>query len=221
MYGETRRAFAATTRISRKDFGLTWNKLVEAGPAVGDEVTIALDLEDREGPAEVRVELATAAGATRAGPAFPLAGPPLCARALPGDPSPGDAPASHARGRRGSGPEHLQHELAERDHLARHVLRRRRDDVQAARGPLELRDDPDERAGDHVRLRHEGRQEPDPDARPHGVPHEQEVVADDPRSALRGRPHGGDPQLLGAAAEHDPVMLVQLFRAPRRPRRAR
>jgi polyisoprenoid-binding protein YceI len=45
MFGETRRAFAATTKISRKDFGLTWNKLVEAGPAVGDEVVITLDLE--------------------------------------------------------------------------------------------------------------------------------------------------------------------------------
>ena len=45
MFGETRRGFAATTKISRKAFGLTWNKLVEAGPAVGDEVTIALDLE--------------------------------------------------------------------------------------------------------------------------------------------------------------------------------
>ena len=45
MYGETRRGFQGTTRISRKDFGLTWNKLVEAGPAVGDEVTIALDVE--------------------------------------------------------------------------------------------------------------------------------------------------------------------------------
>jgi polyisoprenoid-binding protein YceI len=45
MFGETRRAFAATTRIQRKDYGLTWNKVVEAGPAVGDEVTIALDLE--------------------------------------------------------------------------------------------------------------------------------------------------------------------------------
>jgi polyisoprenoid-binding protein YceI len=45
MYGETRRGFAATTRISRKAFGLAWNKLVEAGPAVGDEVSIALDLE--------------------------------------------------------------------------------------------------------------------------------------------------------------------------------
>ncbi len=45
MYGETRRGFAAATKISRKDFGLTWNKLVEAGPAVGDEVSVALDLE--------------------------------------------------------------------------------------------------------------------------------------------------------------------------------
>lgn len=45
MYGETRRAFAATTRINRRDYGLTWKKVVEAGPAVGDEVTIALDLE--------------------------------------------------------------------------------------------------------------------------------------------------------------------------------
>jgi polyisoprenoid-binding protein YceI len=45
LYGETRRAFAATTKISRKDYGLTWNKLVEAGPAIGDEVAITLDLE--------------------------------------------------------------------------------------------------------------------------------------------------------------------------------
>lgn len=45
MYGETRRGFSASTKISRKDFGLSWNKLVEAGPAVGDEVTITLDLE--------------------------------------------------------------------------------------------------------------------------------------------------------------------------------
>ena len=45
MGGETRRGFAATTKISRKAYGLTWNKVVEAGPAVGDEVTIALELE--------------------------------------------------------------------------------------------------------------------------------------------------------------------------------
>ena len=44
-YGETRRAFAATTRIDRRAFGLTWSKAVEAGPLVGDEVTITLDLE--------------------------------------------------------------------------------------------------------------------------------------------------------------------------------
>lgn len=45
MGGETRRGFAGSTKISRKAFGLTWNKVVEAGPAVGDEVTIALELE--------------------------------------------------------------------------------------------------------------------------------------------------------------------------------
>jgi polyisoprenoid-binding protein YceI len=45
MKGETRSGFSATTKISRKEFGLAWNKLIEAGPAVGDEVTIAVDLE--------------------------------------------------------------------------------------------------------------------------------------------------------------------------------
>jgi polyisoprenoid-binding protein YceI len=45
MYGETRRAFTATTKIDRKAYGLAWNKFVEAGPVVGDEVTITLDLE--------------------------------------------------------------------------------------------------------------------------------------------------------------------------------
>ncbi|HET7752974.1 MAG TPA: YceI family protein [Anaeromyxobacteraceae bacterium] len=45
MSGEARRAFSATTKISRKDFGLTWNKAVEAGPVVGDEVAITLELE--------------------------------------------------------------------------------------------------------------------------------------------------------------------------------
>jgi polyisoprenoid-binding protein YceI len=45
MYGETRRGFAAQTKLSRKEFGLVWNKLVEAGPAVGDELAISLDVE--------------------------------------------------------------------------------------------------------------------------------------------------------------------------------
>ena len=44
-FGETRRAFAGTTKIDRKAFGLTWSKAVEAGPVVGDEVTITLELE--------------------------------------------------------------------------------------------------------------------------------------------------------------------------------
>ncbi|HSN14702.1 MAG TPA: YceI family protein [Anaeromyxobacteraceae bacterium] len=45
LYGEIRRGYAATAKIDRKDFGLVWNKLVEAGPAIGDEVTITLELE--------------------------------------------------------------------------------------------------------------------------------------------------------------------------------
>jgi polyisoprenoid-binding protein YceI len=45
LYGETRRGYSATTKLNRKDFGLAWNKMVEAGPAVGDQVTITLDLE--------------------------------------------------------------------------------------------------------------------------------------------------------------------------------
>lgn len=37
---------SATTKINRKDFGLAWNRAIEAGGvAVGDEVTITIDLE--------------------------------------------------------------------------------------------------------------------------------------------------------------------------------
>ena len=45
MSGESRRGFSATTKISRKAFGLTWSKTVEAGPVVGDDVRIDLELE--------------------------------------------------------------------------------------------------------------------------------------------------------------------------------
>ena len=45
MMKEERVAFTANTKINRKDFGLTWNKAVEAGPVVGDEVTINLQVE--------------------------------------------------------------------------------------------------------------------------------------------------------------------------------
>jgi polyisoprenoid-binding protein YceI len=45
MRGESRRGFSATTKINRKDFGLNWSKVVEAGPVVGDEVSIVVDAE--------------------------------------------------------------------------------------------------------------------------------------------------------------------------------
>jgi polyisoprenoid-binding protein YceI len=45
-WGNTRVAVAATTKVNRKDFGLTWNAALEAGGIlVGDEVTITLDIE--------------------------------------------------------------------------------------------------------------------------------------------------------------------------------
>ncbi|MBI4971822.1 MAG: polyisoprenoid-binding protein [Candidatus Omnitrophica bacterium] len=45
-WGHTRAAFTATTKINRQDFGLTWNKAVEAGKfLVGDEVTITIEAE--------------------------------------------------------------------------------------------------------------------------------------------------------------------------------
>jgi polyisoprenoid-binding protein YceI len=45
-WGNTRVAVSATTKINRKDFGLTWNTILEAGGiVVGDEVTITLDVE--------------------------------------------------------------------------------------------------------------------------------------------------------------------------------
>lgn len=45
-WGGTRRGATATTKISRKDFGLSWNKALETGGVVvGDEVTIQLEVE--------------------------------------------------------------------------------------------------------------------------------------------------------------------------------
>jgi len=45
-WGNTRVGGSATTRINRKDFGLTYNKVLEAGGAlVGDEVDITIDME--------------------------------------------------------------------------------------------------------------------------------------------------------------------------------
>jgi polyisoprenoid-binding protein YceI len=45
-WGNTRIGLSATTRINRKDFGLTWNATLETGGIlIGDEVTITLDVE--------------------------------------------------------------------------------------------------------------------------------------------------------------------------------
>jgi polyisoprenoid-binding protein YceI len=45
-WGNTRVAVSATTKINRKDFGLTWNAALETGGImVGEEVTITLDVE--------------------------------------------------------------------------------------------------------------------------------------------------------------------------------
>jgi polyisoprenoid-binding protein YceI len=45
-WGNTRIGLSATTKINRKDFGLTWNAALETGGIlVGEEVTITLDVE--------------------------------------------------------------------------------------------------------------------------------------------------------------------------------
>lgn len=45
-WGKSRRGASASTEINRKDFGLTWNKALEAGGVVvGDEIRISLEVE--------------------------------------------------------------------------------------------------------------------------------------------------------------------------------
>lgn len=45
-WGNYRRGASATAKIDRKDFGLTWNKILETGGvAVGDEVQILIEVE--------------------------------------------------------------------------------------------------------------------------------------------------------------------------------
>ncbi|HEY4051038.1 MAG TPA: YceI family protein [Acidobacteriaceae bacterium] len=45
-WGNSRVGLSATTKINRKDFGLTWNSALESGGIlVGDEVTITLDVQ--------------------------------------------------------------------------------------------------------------------------------------------------------------------------------
>ena len=52
-WGGERAGFSVTGRLNRKDFGLTWNQLLETGGvAVGDEVKISIDTELVAGPAQ-------------------------------------------------------------------------------------------------------------------------------------------------------------------------
>ncbi|HEY5512149.1 MAG TPA: YceI family protein [Geomonas sp.] len=45
-WGNLRRGASASTKINRKDFGLTWNKALETGGVVvGDEVDISIEVE--------------------------------------------------------------------------------------------------------------------------------------------------------------------------------
>jgi polyisoprenoid-binding protein YceI len=45
-WGNTRIGLSATTKINRKDFGLTWNAALETGGfLVGEEITITLDVQ--------------------------------------------------------------------------------------------------------------------------------------------------------------------------------
>lgn len=44
-YGNLKAVIKAEATINRQDFGLTWNSMVEAGPVVGDEVTIKLNIQ--------------------------------------------------------------------------------------------------------------------------------------------------------------------------------
>jgi polyisoprenoid-binding protein YceI len=45
-WGNDRAAFTATTKVNRKEFGLTWNQALEAGGVlVGDDLKITIDVE--------------------------------------------------------------------------------------------------------------------------------------------------------------------------------
>ena len=44
-YGNSKAAFVVSTKINRQDFGLKWSNMVEAGPVVGNEVTITLKIQ--------------------------------------------------------------------------------------------------------------------------------------------------------------------------------
>ena len=45
-WGNQRAAFTGTTKINRKDFGLSWNKTLDSGNLlVGEDINITLEIE--------------------------------------------------------------------------------------------------------------------------------------------------------------------------------
>jgi polyisoprenoid-binding protein YceI len=69
-YGNLKRGGVATTKINRKDFGLAWNAAIETGGvAVGEEVTITIDLELNKKKDEAAAAPAAAPAAKDAKPA--------------------------------------------------------------------------------------------------------------------------------------------------------
>jgi polyisoprenoid-binding protein YceI len=63
-WGMTVAGFSATTKISRKEWGLTWNVALEAGGfLVGDEITITLEVELTKQPVAAPQTEETAASA--------------------------------------------------------------------------------------------------------------------------------------------------------------
>jgi polyisoprenoid-binding protein YceI len=61
LQGNTRGGFVAKTKLSRKDFGLSWNKLTEAGNVVvGDEIELLMNIAAVESrPQEAKKETGT------------------------------------------------------------------------------------------------------------------------------------------------------------------
>lgn len=48
-WGNTKAGFTGTTKINRKDYGIVWNKTLDAGGVtVGDEVTITLEIQAKK-----------------------------------------------------------------------------------------------------------------------------------------------------------------------------
>jgi polyisoprenoid-binding protein YceI len=61
-WGTTSAGFSATTKINRKEWGLTWNQALETGGVlVGDEVTVNIELEIvKQAEAQAKAEVVAA-----------------------------------------------------------------------------------------------------------------------------------------------------------------